>query len=268
MTTITYTTRKFFISIFLIISLLGTGNSFAQEGDEDDWEVILAPYLLLTNLTGTSTLGPISGPIDLSFKDILENFEFGFSIHAEARKNRIGLITDFTYVKLGSATDLSEGASISAGVEIIIFEAFGFYRIPLQNSDSIIDLYAGMRLWDLKFDTSFMVGEMALQFKSTPGWVDPVIGMRTIHRVSPKWTIIVRGDIGGFGVSSDFAWNIQGSVARQIGKRSHIILGYKYQHTDYNNGITGVGAFAYDAAMHGVFIGYNFSFGTKKTLVN
>jgi len=268
MTTFPCGTRKFFICFFLIISFFGVGSSFAQESDEKDWEINLAPYLLITNLNGTSTLGPISGPIDLSFKDILENFEFGFSVHAEARKNRIGLITDLTYIKLGSATDLSEGASISSGVEILLFEAFGFYRVSHQNSDSKIDIYAGLRLWDLKFDTSFIVDEMALQLRNTPSWVDPVIGIRTIQRLSPKWTIIVRGDIGGFGVASDFAWTIQGSVAWKTGKTGHIVLGYKYQKTDYNNGITGVGAFAYDAAMHGVFIGYNFSFGSNKTLAN
>ena len=259
--------KSFLIWFLVIISFFIAGISYAEESNEKDWEINLGTYLLFANINGTSTLGPVSGPIDLSFKDLLENFEFGFMLHAEARKNRVGLMMDLSYVKLGSAMDLSEGASISVGMEFLIFEAFGFYR-PLKNSDSIIDLYAGIRLWDIKIDTSFMVDEMALQLKSTPGWVDPVIGIRTIHRLSPKWTIIVRGDIGGFGVSSDFAWNIQGSVVWQIGKSSHILLGYKYLKTDYDNGITGVGEFAYDAAMHGVYIGYSFSFGSNKTLVN
>ncbi len=251
----------FLVAVFALFLMFNfsLSSASAQEGDEKDWEINITPYLFLSNLTGNATIGPISGPVNLKFSDLLKNLEIGGMLHSEVRKGRLGLITDVIYAKLGAATSLTQGATISTEVELLIFEALGFYRLP--NTKGKVDVFAGIRYWYFDLDTSFILNQAPLKNSTTPDWVDPVIGIRTIQPLSPKWFAIIRTDIGGFGVSSSFSWQVQGGVGRKLGKSSSVFLGYKYLKTDYNNGITGPGAFAYDSAVHGVLLGFNFSFG-------
>ncbi len=251
--------QKFLFIFLFLVPFFGASPAFAQEEESDDWEINIAPYFLLANLSGNATIGPISGPVNLSFKDLLENLQIGGMLHSEGRKGRVGLMTDIIYAKLGAATSLAQGATVSTEVEMFILEAFGFYR--LQKTKGKVDVYAGIRYWSFDFDTNFTLNQATLMHRTSPNWVEPVIGIRTIQPLSPKWLVIIRADIGGFGVSSDFSWNIQGAIGRKLGRRTKALLGYRYLKTDYNNGITGIGAFAFDSAVHGVFLGVNFTFG-------
>ena len=36
--------------------------------------------------------------------------------------------------------------------------------------------------------------------------VDPLLAMRWIAPIGEKWKVLLRDDVGGFGVGSDFAW--------------------------------------------------------------
>lgn len=250
---------KFLFSILFISSFLGSGICYAQEGNDDDWEISLAPYLFLSNISGNATVGPVSGSIDLSFSDLLKNLEIGGMLHADVRKGRFGLMTDVIYGKLAAATDLSQGANLSAEVEFLIFEAMGFYR--LSNAKGKTDIFAGIRYWYFDVDTNFILNLATLTNSATADWVDPVIGIRTNQPLSKKWFVILRADVGGFGISSDFSWHVEGGVGRKLGATSSVFLGYKYLKTEYSNGVVGPGTFIYDSAIHGVLLGFNFAFG-------
>jgi hypothetical protein len=50
-------------------------------------------------------------------------------------------------------------------------------------------------------------------------WGDPVIGTRILQRFSDKVFLIAQGDIGGFGVGSDFSWNLQGGLGYDVTER-------------------------------------------------
>lgn len=86
-------------------------------------------------------------------------------------------------------------------------------------------------------------------------WMDPIIGARWQWNFKEKWFLAAKGDIGGFGVGSDFAWNSQATVGYQFTDSFSTELGYRYYDTDYRDG-----DFEYDIAEHGAFIGLNFTF--------
>ena len=48
--------------------------------------------------------------------------------------------------------------------------------------------------------------------ENTADWVDPLVGLRWMPQISDSWHVILKGDIGGFGVASDFTWNLQGGL--------------------------------------------------------
>jgi opacity protein-like surface antigen len=63
------------------------------------------------------------------------------------------------------------------------------------------------------------------------------------------------GDIGGFGVSSDFAWELMGTVNYRINDRTSVSVGYRYYDVDYKDD-----GFVFDAAQYGPIIGSSFRF--------
>ena len=53
------------------------------------------------------------------------------------------------------------------------------------------------------------------------------MGGRYLRELNDQWTLILRADIGGFGVGSEFVWNVSGLVDYQPWKHISIIGGYR-----------------------------------------
>ena len=70
----------------------------------------------------------------------------------------------------------------------------------------------------------------------------------------------VRGDIGGFGVGSDFSWNANGGVGYRVSTLFSLAAQYKALSVDFQNDKTGLDFLSYDTITHGPVIGFVFSF--------
>ena len=45
---------------------------------DDAWHFNLVPYLWMTGIEGDVSVGPLTAPVEASFSDLLEDFDFGF----------------------------------------------------------------------------------------------------------------------------------------------------------------------------------------------
>lgn len=88
------------------------------------------------------------------------------------------------------------------------------------------------------------------QVSATESWIDPLIGFRGRLNLTDKLYLAARGDIGGFGVGSELAWNAFGSLGYQWTDRFSTELGYRYLSMDYSDN-----GFIFDADMSGLFLG-------------
>ena len=86
-------------------------------------------------------------------------------------------------------------------------------------------------------------------------WIDPFVGLRLRHQLSDRWAVWVRGDYGGFGVSSDEYWQFLAGVAYRLSERTSIALAYRIVSVDYEKG-----SFLYDTEMAGPNLGLVFRF--------
>ncbi len=86
-------------------------------------------------------------------------------------------------------------------------------------------------------------------------WVDPIFGVRAQWNINDKWYLAGKSDIGGFGVGSDLAWAVQGTVGYNFTEKVSSEIGYRFLQTDYEDG-----SFTYDIAEHGFFLGLNVKF--------
>lgn len=90
---------------------------------------------------------------------------------------------------------------------------------------------------------------------ASKAWVDPFVGFRGRCQLWENWYLTGRGDIGGFGVSSDLTWNVYGAIGLDLTQKTSIELGYRYLQLDYQSGPVSI-----DAAMKGPFVGMRIEF--------
>ena len=71
-----------------------------------------------------------------------------------------------------------------------------------------------------------------------------------------KWTLAVRGDMGGFGIgsASDLTWSITTGLDFKLSEKWSIDIAYRYFDMDYSKG-SGSNEFGFDGSMDGVMIG-------------
>lgn len=222
------------------------------------WEFLVAPYFVGANIAGTSQVGRLPATdIDIGTSDILENLRFGAMLRAEALyQQKFGAIVDAAYMNLGTATDTPlTGGRVRVGGSQLILETLLFYR-ALNTGQTSIDVIAGTRYWDISLDLD-ATGTIAGNFDINRGdnWLDPVVGARVSHQINDKWSVNLRGDIGGLGLGSDFSWNAQGGVGYNFNKTWSAHLQYKALYVDYDNNKSGTARFAYDTITHGPLIG-------------
>ena len=89
-------------------------------------------------------------------------------------------------------------------------------------------------------------------------WVDPVVGGRLVQDLAEDWFLTARGDLGGFGVGSDFSWNVQGGVGYEVSNSFSLVLQYKALDVDFQNDEAGSDFLSYDTTTHGPLLGFVF----------
>jgi len=80
-------------------------------------------------------------------------------------------------------------------------------------------------------------------------WFDPYVGLAARYNFCKPFYLIAKGDVGGFGVGSQFTWQGYGAVGCEITRRVYCEAGYRYLYVDYRNG-----GFLYDVATRGAQI--------------
>jgi len=242
----------FFICV-LLITLSSPGLSLAA----DKWEFIIAPYALVPSIDGDASIGRVEGAdIDVGPDDIINNLELGAMIQLEAHhESGYGMSLAYNFMDLsGEATAPGELGKLKADIYQGILEGYGIYRV--DSARGPLDFYGGVRWWDM--DVELKVNGIKV-VENTPDWVDPVVGVRWTPQISENWHIILKGDIGGFGVASDFTWNLQGGFMWDATDYLSLVFQYRALSVDYSTGRVGnPNRFAYDTITHGPLFGLAF----------
>lgn len=113
-----------------------------------------------------------------------------------------------------------------------------------------LDVGVGLRLNSLEagFDIVTAIGnnETGHSRSKKETWLDPIVIARSQGTFGDsKWNYLLRGDIGGFGIGSNFAWQIQPYIGYRFSKLFQISAGYRIISMDYETG-SGDGYFKYD----------------------
>ena len=240
-----------FVVILSIVALIYSPG-LAQDTDKD-WEFNLAPlYLWGVAIDGKQTVKGQEADLDVSFSDIFNNLNGVFTVHFEGvRKQQFGFLFDLSWVSIEVDGTLPPGAKIKVENSMFYTELGGFYRIRKDAHD--FDFLGGIRYTDM--DLKLQLGS-APDLKDNNSWVDPIVGLRWFWHFADKWTLLLRGDVGGFGIGSDITWNGVGFIDYQPWKHVSLFGGYRVLYQDYQDG-SGSELFKFDATMHGPLVGLN-----------
>lgn len=243
---------------FFIVLIIGKSTILAQESSgSKNWEFNLAPfYLWAVAIDGDLTVGGNKNSVELPFSDIADNLEAAFIVHFEGmHKSNWGFLIDVNYLDLSNDVNLPGPLNVKTNVDFdaTLAEFSGLYRI--DRGIHIFDIILGLRYTNL--DTTVTAAAGPTLVDESQDWLDPLVGIRWKWGFADQWTLVTRGDIGGFGIGSDLALQGLAVIDWQPFKYVSFLAGYRAIYQDYKDG-DGAGQFRFDATMHGPVVGINF----------
>ncbi len=241
------------------LCVLAAGPALAA-GDADAPVFSGSLYLWGSALKGTtSTLPPLPATdVDLSFRDVLKNFEGGLMGVGEVNAGRWTGILDVMFTQVSPSGTMPGPAAAGVDLRSRSLTAQGDLLYRVYESDAVrVDAGAGLRFWHL--DNRLSIGGGALPqgitYSQSQAWIDPVAVARLSTRLGDAWSATLIGDLGGFNVGSRFTWQAIGTVNYHWTEKVALRLGYRVLSVDYENG-----AFLYDVRMQGPVAGLTYRF--------
>ncbi|MBT8347475.1 MAG: hypothetical protein KJO28_14360 [Desulfofustis sp.] len=235
--------------LICIVAILVPSMAWSQE--ESNWEFNLAPlYLWAISIDGDLGIRGRTSNVSIDFGDVWDNLEGVFTVRFNGLyRKKFGFVFDYNYLDLGTekANDL---VNVDVGFKSQIINLAGSYRF--LNGDNTLDGVAGIRY--TKLDAGINLNNVGERLDGDQDWVDPIVGLRYNYAFTDKWSLQLYGDIGGFGVSSDFTWQGLALIDYQPWKNVAFVAGYRGIGTDYETG-SGTDQFTFDATVHGPLIG-------------
>ena len=240
------------LSITLLTPLSATA---AERGD--DWEFTLAPLFIWgMGIEGTTSTGPVTAPLDIEFKDALENLDGMFTVHFEAKKRDLALFAEYQYTNLGPDAELPTGQKVNITFKNTLAELGAGYRVT-GNESNDVELIGGARYAKQDLNVSNLPSPPlpVSSLATKESWWDVFVGGRWTSRMSDRWKFIGRADVATGG--SDVTWNLSGMFDYRFRDWGSVFFGYKYMNFDYENG-SGVNRYVYDATQQGPLAGLAF----------
>jgi hypothetical protein len=260
------------------------------------WQFDFTPYAWLIGVNGNATARGRTVDIDASFFDLVEKSDSLMALtgYFEARKGRVSLFADVVWQDLSfdarrsvsgnpfpnlPNVNIAIKAKANLDYQSTVIQSGLYYQIAKwQGGDgayTALDLSGSARYWNEEVDVSFRatgtltaeIEKLGLELQRSKSiavahsgrleWVDPVVGTRLRHRMASGAELILAGDVGGFGVGSDFSWQAlatYGFAVNCFGTPLRTVVGYRALAVDYSeNGRFGKNGL--DLVQHGPVMG-------------
>jgi hypothetical protein len=260
------------------------------------WQFDFTPYAWLIGVNGNATARGRTVDIDVSFFDLVEKSDSLMALtgYFEARKGPFSFFTDVVWQDLSfdahrSASgnpfpklpnvNIAIKAKAELGYQSTVIQSGVFYQIAKwqgrDGADTALDLSGSARYWNEEVDVSLHATgtltadieklglvlqrskSIAVAHSGTLEWVDPVVGARLRHQMASGSELILAGDVGGFGVGSDFSWQAVATYGFDVncfGTPLRTVVGYRALAVDYSeNGRFGKNGL--DLVQHGPVMG-------------
>jgi hypothetical protein len=221
-----------------------------------DWSFDVSPYLWIASVELETSL-----PAQPAAPSEVSRFETQITaaamLAARTHWRSVGLLVDFVWVRLDSDAAAPEPtySAVNLQSDFIHSTAALTYRLPLQGKFQA-EPFAGARFWYVGKQVEAAAGTLpAFNASEYDSWVDPVVGADLRYELSRRWSLGLKGDVGGFGVSADIAWEVYGDVTFSISDWCSASLGYRFLRENYDRD-----RYTFNVDVQGLLIGVGFHF--------
>lgn len=244
------------------------GLSAAQAGEDalpglsmpDKPVFFLTGYLWTSAMNGQVGTLPrlLPANVNLSFGDILQNFDGGIMGGGEMRLRHWSVLLDTMWMQISPDATLSGPLQTQVNLRSrsLALQSDVLYRI--YNSRPIsVDAGLGFRYWHLDNQLTIdpNLGGDGGSTTQTEDWVDPLFVTRLSTRLGGPWSLTFIGDVGGFNMGSQLTYQLAGTLNYQLNSNLALRAAYRLLSVDYEQG-----NYLYNVTMQGPIIGMTYRF--------
>lgn len=251
----------FILSIFLLLN--NRVNAQIYNDSSHKYKIYVEPYIMFTSMSGTTAIGNLPPTfVCIPASKVFSYLKIGGMLYAEVHNDKLAFTSDLFYAYLTEdASTKNNIISGTANLKQFLWELEGLYRLaPWLEAGvgaRINSITAGV---NINYNPPFGGNSISGSAQRTNIWVDPLIVTRLKTVIHDKWLLQLRADIGGFGIGSQFAWQLQPDIFYRASKLLQVGVGYRAISMNYNNNKSGSDYFLYDMQEYGpqIRIGFNF----------
>ena len=234
--------------------------------DPDSWHFSLGVYAWVPGIDGSLSGGRDGGArvesdVSMDLSDAIDGWGAG-TLHAEVGRGPLTFFGDVLYVSLQADGETPSGGEANVDLSALIIElgvTYEVIRTPVWGTTTrhfTAEVLGGARYAGVEVEVdAFPAGGGQLSADGREDWIDPFVGLRARLDLTDNLYVLGRGDVGGFGVGSDFVWNANLAVGFAITKNIDIAGGYRWLDYDFEEG-----DFTLDLQFAGPWIGIFFKF--------
>ncbi|MEN6370540.1 MAG: hypothetical protein ABFD64_00870 [Armatimonadota bacterium] len=229
-----------FFTVLAAAFLLGPAQSCAAD-NPNKWQWEVTPYYWPADISGDVGVRGVTLPVNVDFSDIKDHLDTGILLNTITTRpnNNWGYIFDLFYLKL-SGDKTFPAATVSADSKTWVVEFSAMYSPKTESEVKSLQaagkrigrsaFYGGLRYVAWKNELDLSTGQSG---SADEGWVEPMVGYLTGIPLAGKLNVVLRGDIGGFGVGkSDFTWDGFIDFRYQFSKSRWVNAGYRWLGID------------------------------------
>jgi hypothetical protein len=253
-------TLRRMIRLLSIVAVLAAGGTAIAEDEPAPWEFEVTPYAWIPANYGTIDVRGRTARLDVSIDDVLnlvfDGDALAGGLYASVRYDRWSAFVDafggFAEEKSTASVCCASIAAKTTVYPVIVDVGMGYrlgaWMLPARRRPLTLGVYAGTRVMYLGTDVRADVDRpgfvaRTLDASKSFSWADPMIGLRWEVPVHDRISLEFRGDIGGFGASSELIWGLVGGFRWWLpwspwSTRPWLGLGYRaisFDH-DFNDG--------------------------------
>jgi len=220
------------------------------------WAGTVELYGFMPWVQSTTTVRGFEAQTDLGPGQVINLLQFAASARASVERERLGLLVDLAYNRVGAEQSRSTQRGLFTGTSDVT-SASGVYDVALRYrfgqreaalgrpGDWSLIPYAGVRVLQARLDVEAEVrgnGTLGLRYRNEGTlqrtWAQPLVGTQASLFLSPQLRVFARGDVGGFGLAGarDLSGNAQVGVGYAIGNTTDLNLSWRYQGIAWSNG--------------------------------
>ena len=208
------------------------------------WSFSLEPNVWIPALEGSGSAdGSPSTDIEA---DLFGDLAWGalLALQARAPDGRTAILADGLYVQYAKSEGALRTETEVGLAEVAVARAIG--------EDSGWEALVGARYVEVELDVE-LAGAIGDDVRKN--WLDPVLGARWQVDVGRRCSLLLHGDVGGFGVGSELTWQAAGLLRAPLTRYLWLDVGYRAISVDFDDE-----DLEYDVLVHGPMIGLGFRF--------